>query len=85
MSSRKKPTNISQRTEEAKQAFREGVRSVCRQWTALELAIHHGWGGSDSVQKADNLMAEIIALFEDSTERIYKDVTISINFYHCRL
>ena len=77
--SRKKATNISQRSEEAKQAFREGVRSICRQWTALELAVTHEWGGSDSVQKADNLVAEIISLFEDSTERIYKDVILFQN------
>jgi hypothetical protein len=74
--SRRKVTNISQRSEEAKQAFREGVRSVCRQWTALELAVSHQWGGADSAEKADNLVAEIIALFEDSTERIYKDVIL---------
>ena len=33
-------------------AFKEGLESVFRQWTALELAVDQQWGGVNSSEKA---------------------------------
>ena len=52
----------------------KGVRSVMRQWTALELAVNHGWGGRSSAEKAGHLIEDVLALFE-GPQRIYKDVS----------
>jgi len=54
------------------QAFKEGVESVFRQWTALELAIANQWGGVNSIQKAEILLQKTLSLF-CGKERIYKD------------
>ncbi len=43
-----------------------------RQWTALELAVHNQWGGPNSAQHADELVNNIMDLF-DTAEKIYKD------------
>ena len=42
--------------------------------TALELAVHHGWGGQNSAEKANMLMEDVITLFT-GPQRIYKDVS----------
>lgn len=55
------------------EAFSQGLGAVFRQWTALELAVHNQWGGPNSAEKADTLMRECLALFEDPRNR-YKDV-----------
>jgi len=60
------------RHPEANKNFQEGLGSVFRQWTALELAVHHEWGGSQSSQRANELMQEILDMFL-GPERIYKD------------
>ena len=39
---------INSRHPQAIQAFKEGIGSVLRQWTALELAIHHQWGNNSN-------------------------------------
>lgn len=57
---------------EQQEAFKQGVQSIMRQWTALELAVHHGWGGLDSANKADMLIEDVIALFL-GPQRVYKD------------
>jgi hypothetical protein len=59
---------------EAIQAFREGTNSIFRQWTALELAVHNGWGGHNSEEKANVMINEVLDLFGGS-EKIYKDVS----------
>lgn len=53
--------------------FKEGLLSVFRQWTALELAVHNQWGGPDSARNAEAMVNEIIDLFLNTHERIYKD------------
>lgn len=63
---------ISSRHPQAVQYFQEGVGSVLRQWTALELAIFHQWGGPDSATRADSLVKEIVELFL-GPDKIYKD------------
>ena len=42
--------------------------------TALELAVHHGWGGQNSIEKANMLVEDVITLFA-GPQRIYKDVS----------
>lgn len=61
------------RHPQADEAFKEGVASVFRQWTALELAVHNQWGGPLSQSKADGIVAEVLKLFERPS-RVYKDV-----------
>lgn len=53
--------------------FIEGFGSVFRQWTALELAVHNCWGGPQSADKANELMNQVLALF-NNPKTIYKDV-----------
>jgi len=60
------------RHPEANKYFQQGLGSVFRQWTALELAVHHKWGGANSSQRAAELMQEILDLFL-GPEKIYKD------------
>lgn len=43
-----------------------------RQWTALELAIHHQWGGPQGQVQASALVEEVMTMFL-GPELIYKD------------
>mmetsp|Transcript_20536 Transcript_20536/g.28303 ORF Transcript_20536/g.28303 Transcript_20536/m.28303 type:complete len:228 (+) Transcript_20536:49-732(+) len=68
-------------------SFKEGLGSVLRQWTALELAVHHQWGGFSSSEKAENLEKELLELFV-SPDKVYKDDValvledyLDVNFY----
>lgn len=63
---------INSRNPQSIEAFKEGVGSVLRQWTALELAVFHQWGGANSKERADELVTELIQLFL-SPEKVYKD------------
>jgi pre-rRNA-processing protein TSR2 len=54
------------------EAFKEGVGSVLRQWTALELAVFHQWGGSNSKERAEALKNELVETFL-GPEKVYKD------------
>mmetsp|Transcript_26601 Transcript_26601/g.39528 ORF Transcript_26601/g.39528 Transcript_26601/m.39528 type:complete len:182 (-) Transcript_26601:85-630(-) len=54
------------------EAFTQGLGSVFRQWTALELAVHNQWGGPNSSEKANELLNQILKVFEDP-RRMYKD------------
>jgi hypothetical protein len=56
-----------------KDAFVQGFGSIFRQWTALELAVHNEWGGPQSAEKANDLMNQVMAIFDDP-KRIFKDV-----------
>lgn len=60
------------RHPQAESAFREGLQSVFRQWTALELAIFHQWGGPSSAERVEQLVAELMDMFL-GPEKIYKD------------
>jgi len=64
--------DINNKQPQAMQYFMDGVGSVLRQWTALELAIHHQWGGSSSTDKAIVLRRELIDLFL-GPDKVYKD------------
>ena len=57
------------------QFFKEGLRSIFRQWTGLELAVFHQWGGPSSTDRAEALMEEVLGMFQ-GVDKIYKDVRI---------
>jgi pre-rRNA-processing protein TSR2 len=65
-------TERASRHPEAEKYFKEGLGSIFRQWTALELAVFHQWGGASSSERADSLVIEILEMF-NGNERIYKD------------
>jgi pre-rRNA-processing protein TSR2 len=50
----------------------EGMSSVFRQWTALELAIFHQWGGPKPEEIITEMKDELMGMFT-GPERIYKD------------
>lgn len=50
----------------------EGMSSVFRQWTALELAIFHQWGGPKPEEVITEMQQELMAMFT-GPEKIYKD------------
>jgi Pre-rRNA-processing protein TSR2 len=43
--------------------FEEGVVRIFLRWTALALAVENEWGGSNSRQKADQLIQDVIDYF----------------------
>ena len=63
---------IASRHPQAVQFFTEGLGSTLRQWTALELAVHHQWGGINSNDKAEALVNELVGMFT-GPDKIYKD------------
>jgi hypothetical protein len=67
-----KASIIASRHPQYGENFRCGLASVLRQWTALELAIVHEWGGPYSREKAVNLENEIFNIF-NAPDIIYKD------------
>eukprot|EP00955_Chlamydomonas_euryale_P075157 362231-Chlamydomonas_euryale.AAC.8 len=48
---------------EHRPAFEEGVRQTFKRWTALSLAIEHGWGGDGGKEKGDAMVDEVIEWF----------------------
>lgn len=52
-------------------AMIEGITSVFRQWTALELAIFHQWGGSPE-ETMEDMKNELMSMFT-GPEKVYKD------------
>lgn len=60
------------RHPQALESFKEGLGSLLRQWTALELAVYHQWGGPSSSTRAEKLREELIDLFM-SPDKVYKD------------
>ncbi len=79
MNTRSKAAINTPEMVQAMTSFKEGVSSVLRQWTALELAVTHQWGGRNSAEKAANLLEEIMYLFR-SPDKVYKDVILQYWF-----
>ena len=67
------------RHPEADNAFKQGLFSIFRQWTALELAVSHQWGGPSSQEKANRLIDEVYQLFL-GPDKVYKDVRFIVYF-----
>jgi hypothetical protein len=65
------------RHPQAQPAFQEGLQSIFRQWTALELAMFHQWGGPTSAERVNELVSELMEMFL-GPEKIYKDVRVSL-------
>ena len=65
---------VSNRHPHAEQAFKEGLQSIFRQWTALELAIFHQWGGPTSAERVTQLVEEVFSMFQ-GPDKIYRDVS----------
>lgn len=65
---------------QAGQAFQEGLESILRQWTALELAVLNQWGGQSSGDKANQLYEELLDKFISKSTQLYTDVR-KVNFY----
>ena len=63
--------------EELKKSFEEGCYLILMRWTALQLAIHNEWGGSESKAKAK-------ALYDDVVEWFYttKGMVVPCNHTH---
>ncbi|KAJ2556838.1 rRNA accumulation- protein [Coemansia sp. RSA 1933] len=57
-----------------KEAFIEGVDHVLANWTALELAVQHGWGGRNTSDKRENMVDEIVEYFDQQVRK--KNTTI---------
>ncbi len=62
------------RHPQANEAFKEGLQSIFRQWTALELAVFHQWGGPTTSERVEVLVKEITDMFL-GPDKIYKDVS----------
>lgn len=43
--------------------FVEGVGLVFRSWTALQMAVENGWGGSRSADKAEEMIEDTLYWF----------------------
>lgn len=65
-------TREAARHPDAAACFRDGMCSVFRQWTALELALHHSWGGPEGSEHVVALIEEIMGMFL-GPEIMYKD------------
>ena len=69
---------ISSIHPQASEAFKEGLESTLRQWTALELAVLNKWGGDSSEEKANDFCKQLFEMFTKTTHRIFKDVRLQL-------
>lgn len=63
---------VNARHPECHEEFKKGVGSILRQWTALELAVFHQWGGASSTERASLLVEELTTEFF-APDKVYKD------------
>lgn len=59
--------------QEQQQAFLEGLGLILQRWTALGLAVEHGWGGTDTLAKAQSFHEEVYHWFADAKQQRYVD------------
>mmetsp|Transcript_5252 Transcript_5252/g.12792 ORF Transcript_5252/g.12792 Transcript_5252/m.12792 type:complete len:194 (+) Transcript_5252:342-923(+) len=59
-------------TSERRPLFEEGCQLVFRRWTALQLAVEHGWGGPQSQEKALDVIDDVADWFYRRKEH-YED------------
>lgn len=59
-------------TKESIDAFNTGINAILHQWTALELAVYHRWGGPASEEQVELLQYELFELFL-SPDKVYRD------------
>ena len=51
---------LAARHPQADEHFLAGLNAVFATWTALELAVHHEWGGSNSKDKAERCVSSFL-------------------------
>ncbi|KIY92516.1 hypothetical protein MNEG_15446 [Monoraphidium neglectum] len=59
-------------------AFEEGVTAVFTQWTALCLAVENEWGGPLSVDKANQIIQDVLDWFYDKKEHHADDLELEL-------
>ncbi|KAJ1893133.1 rRNA accumulation- protein [Kickxella alabastrina] len=52
-----------------KDAFIEGVDHILAKWTALALAVENEWGGSDTEDKRENMVDEVVEFFNNAAAK----------------
>jgi hypothetical protein len=57
---------MAARHPQADENFLAGLNAVFATWTALELAVHHEWGGPNSREKAERLVLINLYFFDSS-------------------
>lgn len=60
-------------------AFEEGVAAAFTQWTALCLAVENQWGGPHSVDKANQVIQDVIDWFYDKKEHYADDLELELD------
>ncbi|KAI0493058.1 hypothetical protein KFK09_027334 [Dendrobium nobile] len=48
---------------ESMEVLQEGISLVLSQWSALQMAVRHEWGGRDSRRKCDELAGTLLSWF----------------------
>jgi pre-rRNA-processing protein TSR2 len=59
-------------SQECIESFNTGINAILHQWTALELAVYHRWGGPASVEQVECLQYELFELFL-APDKVYRD------------
>ncbi|KAI8475813.1 MAG: Pre-rRNA-processing protein TSR2-domain-containing protein [Monoraphidium minutum] len=60
-------------------AFEEGVAAVFTQWTALCLAVEGEWGGPHSVDKANQIIQDVIDWFYEKKEHHVDQLEVELD------
>ncbi|GAM23211.1 hypothetical protein SAMD00019534_063860 [Acytostelium subglobosum LB1] len=63
--------------EEVWSVFDQAVKRMFMQWTALQLAVQHEWGGRGSDHKAEEMRQDVLDLFLTG-KPVYPDMIVSI-------
>lgn len=50
-------------TEEEKAMLNEGIGLILSRWTAMKAAVENGWGGRDSLAKAERTVTQVFDYF----------------------
>ncbi|KAF8016793.1 hypothetical protein BT93_H2108 [Corymbia citriodora subsp. variegata] len=58
---------------EALARLQEGIAMLFSRWRGLQLAIENQWGGTDSLQKYQQLVADLLLYFSCSEEALYAE------------
>ncbi|CAN8265393.1 unnamed protein product [Cochlearia groenlandica] len=55
-------------TAEEKSILNEGIGLILSRWTAMRAAVENGWGGRDSVEKAERTVSDVFDYFTQSKD-----------------
>lgn len=62
----------------ARPAFDEGATLIFRRWTALQLAVEQGWGGHQSLAKADSMIRDVLVWFHNHKEHYADELQMDL-------